>query len=180
MDTKQMYTVLESDENTAPIARGVFAADQLPTNVPEYPSAFVVNTDCSGKPGQHWLALYFDESMRGEFFDSYGRAPKDYPRSIELFLRRNSRLPWIRNERQIQSRWSTTCGQHCLFYLLHRCRRIPLMSIVDMFSRNLELNDVSVAQFIEEHFDIGVPVVDLSHIMSQVARTLEDVCRTLR
>ncbi|KAI8499056.1 hypothetical protein Bbelb_235090 [Branchiostoma belcheri] len=134
MDTKQIYSVLESDENTAPIARGVFAADQLPTNVPDYPSAYVVNTDDSGKPGQHWLALYFDDTMRGEFFDSYGRAPKDYPRSIELFLRRNSRLPWIRNE----------------------------------------------PQFIEEHFNIDVPVVDLSHIMSQVARALEDVCHTLR
>ena len=179
MDTRQMYAVLRSDKNTAPHLRGVFASDRLPRRVRDYPSAYVVNTDPSNKPGQHWLAIYFDGEERGEFFDSYGRAPNLYPRPILRFLRRNTRLPWIRNQRQIQARLSTTCGQHCLFYLLHRCRNIPMTSIVDMFSSDLELNDVSVAEFIERHFDIDAPVVDIELVMRQIARTLEDFDRAL-
>ena len=177
MDTRQIYTVLRNDEKTRPYARGVFAADQLPTNVVEYPSAYVVNTDPSYKLGEHWLAIFFDRNGRGEFFDSYGRAPGTYPRPIKIFLHRNSRLPWIYNERQIQAPYSTTCGQHCLFFLLHRSRNVDFQTIIQMFSDNLDMNDLSVADFIERHFNIDAPVVDIDHIMHQIARTLEDVER---
>ncbi len=57
------------------IYRGVFACDELP-DVIIRPSVIVVNTDPAKRPGQHWICIYFDENLHGEFFDSFGAPPK--------------------------------------------------------------------------------------------------------
>ena len=51
---------------------GVFAADEIPRNIRK-PAIFVTNTDARGLPGEHWIAIYFDDDGKGEFFDSFGQ-----------------------------------------------------------------------------------------------------------
>ena len=47
--------------------------DQL--EKPVFSSAYVINSDPSSEPGEHWIAVYFHKRGRGEYFDSYGLAP---------------------------------------------------------------------------------------------------------
>ena len=55
------------------IFKNICAFDQL--EKPVFPSAYVINSDPSSEPGEHWIAVYFDKRGRGEYFDSYGLAP---------------------------------------------------------------------------------------------------------
>ena len=53
---------------------GVYASDQLSSiEISKYPKSFVVNTNAIELPGTHWMAIYFNKQMKGEFFDSYGK-----------------------------------------------------------------------------------------------------------
>ena len=56
---------------------GVFSGDLIPnmTFVNRYPAAYVVNSDTSESPGEHWLAFYYYDKDICEFFDSYGLSP---------------------------------------------------------------------------------------------------------
>jgi len=90
----------------------------------------VFNTDCSSKPGTHWLACYYDHpSNTLEFFDSYAQTPSFY----NLIIPRNliTRL----NEIPLQSEFSTVCGQYCIYYLVSRLSR-KATSILE-FSKTL-------------------------------------------
>jgi hypothetical protein len=44
---------------------------QFTSHVLHYPSAYVVNSDRSDGPGEHWIAVYFCKDGCAEFFDSY-------------------------------------------------------------------------------------------------------------
>ena len=67
--------ILSSDCYTPKIFIGVFARDEIPTQLTT-PCCFVVNTHPRKYPGQHWLAFYFDNDEMCEFFDSYGNSPR--------------------------------------------------------------------------------------------------------
>ena len=41
-------------------------------------------------PGTHWIAIYFNEQMKGEFFDSYGKHPIHYDKHFLDFMNRNA------------------------------------------------------------------------------------------
>ena len=50
---------------------GVFPADDLPKPASKITkSAYFVNTDPKGEPGQHWLAIWTENNVC-EVFDSY-------------------------------------------------------------------------------------------------------------
>ena len=50
--------------------------DQLPTV--ECPGSYVVNTDPSTTPGEHWVVMFFNNQRSAEFFDSYRLHPIVY------------------------------------------------------------------------------------------------------
>jgi hypothetical protein len=52
--------ILSHDSVTKKSFLGVFARDELPI-IKNFPACFVVNTDVRSRPGQHWLAFYFDQ-----------------------------------------------------------------------------------------------------------------------
>ena len=59
--------------------RGVFPADKLPT-VPYwrvFSDAYIVNTDPTGEPGEHWLAIWTRNRVC-EVFDSYSLPSSTY------------------------------------------------------------------------------------------------------
>ena len=41
-------------------------------------------------PGTHWIAIYFNEQMKGEFFDSYRKHPIHYDKHFLDFMNRNA------------------------------------------------------------------------------------------
>ena len=73
MNTLQIERLLKKDWKTKNIFKKVCALDQL--EKPTFPSAYVINSDPSSEPGEHWVAVYFDKRGRGEYFDSYGLPP---------------------------------------------------------------------------------------------------------
>ena len=73
MNTLQIERLLKKDLKSKTIFKKVCALDQL--EKPTFPSAYVINSDPSSKPGEHWVAVYFDKRGRGEYFDSYGLPP---------------------------------------------------------------------------------------------------------
>ena len=86
MNTFQLAQVLTKDPFTKVSFSGVYACDELTfieTN--EYPKSFVVNTDPMERPGTHWIAIYFNKQMKGEFLDSYGKHPIHYNKHFFRF-----------------------------------------------------------------------------------------------
>ena len=74
MTTFQSAQVLTKDPFTKGSFAGVYACDQFSSiEISKYPKLFVVNTDPIELPGTHWIAIYFNEQMKEEFFDSYGK-----------------------------------------------------------------------------------------------------------
>ena len=74
MNTFQLAQVLTKDPFTKGSFVGVYACDQLSSiEINEYPKSFVVNTNPMELPGTQWIVIYFNEQMKGEFFDSYGK-----------------------------------------------------------------------------------------------------------
>ena len=62
---------------------GCFARDELPESVPR-PSCLIANTDLAGDGGKHWVAFYFTDDDKGEFFCSYGSPPFEYEEFYRL------------------------------------------------------------------------------------------------
>jgi len=146
MNTEQIHGILS--RIIAPPTRflGVFAKDEIPNpgSLTHFPSCFVANTDPANKPGEHWVAYWFDSADSCEFFDSYGLSPKDYglPISCTSF-----------NTQLLQSLTSSVCGQFCIYYLFYRSRGLPLPQILNSFSlANLAWNSQQVARFVNKHF----------------------------
>lgn len=96
---------------------GVYAADKLP--LPEYisahtPCAYIANTDQTGLPGRHWIAVFHPTKSSIEFFDSFGLHPHDLGYNFSSFSLKNY------NKTQIQCKNSTVCGQYCVYFLYFR------------------------------------------------------------
>ena len=87
MNTFQIAQVLTKDPFTKGSFSGVYACDELISiEINKYPKSFVVNTDPIELPGTHWIAIYFNEQMKGEFFDSYGNHPFHYNKHFLDFM----------------------------------------------------------------------------------------------
>src|SRR5664279_2080844 len=94
MNTSQIDSILESDSVCKSLFQGVYSVDTLPSK----PRLLVCNTDPSTKPGSHWIAIYVDKNGRGEYFDSFGRAPQ---REFEHYMNKHCRV-WTFNKKQLQ------------------------------------------------------------------------------
>ena len=152
MNTYQLTQVLAKDPFSKGSFAGVYACDQLPSiEINEYPKSFVVNTDPMELPGTHWIAIYFNEQMKREFFYSYGEHPIHYNKHFLHFMNRNA-VEWERNKIQLQSAFSTVCGQYCIYLLYHRCRKRPMSSIVNSFVNDKSRNDQFVYDFVKRKY----------------------------
>ena len=93
--------------------------------------------------------------MKGEFFASYGKHPMLYNKYFLDFISRNA-VEWehnkIHNKIQLQSAFSTVCGQYCIYFLYHRCRKRPMSSIVNSFVKDKLHNDQLVYDFVRRKY----------------------------
>ena len=62
MDTLQIE---RNDSCAKKIFKGIYPKDQPPTV--ECPGSYVVNTDLSTAPGEHWVAMFFNNQRSAEF-----------------------------------------------------------------------------------------------------------------
>ena len=117
---------------------------------PLHVKAYIVNTDVSDDPGQHWVCLYFDGD-KAIYFDSYGFASlKDY---VLPFIKSNSTC-WIENTKMIQSPWSNVCGMYCPFVLYLMKQGSNLQNILQLFSeQNLNQNDIKVSSWFKSNIE---------------------------
>ena len=146
MNTNQIHEVLTKLIPKQVNFLGVFAQNQIPLidSSFSFPLCFVSNTHPSGKPGEHWVAFYYNSPSALQFFDSYGLPP-----SIYGFTHKPLRI----NTKSLQSIDSDVCGQYCIFYLYHRSRGKSLSQIFRSFStQDQAWNDNSVARFVSTHY----------------------------
>ena len=131
---------------------GVLACDQLPTNIiRKLPTMVIINTHTSDLPGEHWLAVYINEDRVGCFFDSFGNGP-DYgrfPKMISDFIKTSCRTQRY-STRQVQDFTSTTCGQHCVFFLHRMVNGSSYEDVMSRYSFDLIKNDNMVSTFVKK------------------------------
>jgi hypothetical protein len=140
MNTYEIDQFIKADKVSRCTFQGVYSADTLP----DQPRLLVSNTDESTKPGQHWIAIHVDTDGRGEYFDSFGRAPDKH---FEAFMNKHC-TRWTFNKRQLQSIISSFCGYYCCMYCMLRCRRVDMTRIVAMFTTDTGFNDTIAHSFV--------------------------------
>lgn len=120
---------------------GVFPSNKLPKRIKK-PAFIVANTHPASMPGEHWVAFYFPNNGRAEYFDSFGYQPINT--NFSKFLNRNSRKYVINSER-LQGNFSSTCGLYCCMFLYHRHSGKSLKSFCNQFSdSDYEFNDENI------------------------------------
>lgn len=140
MNTEQLTWYMLNDAYIRPLFGGVLAKDELPLVV-QKPTVFIVNTDPIALPGSHWVVLFMDKIC--EHFDSAGFKPRD---GFDTYL--TAKGPnYMFNDTRLQNVSSSTCGLFCLFYCYFRCRGFSFVDILNMFSSNLQLNEIIVRTF---------------------------------
>ena len=127
--------ILSSDNITSKIFLGAFARNEIPLSF-QLPACFIVNTQARNKPGQHWLAFYYDSKGICYFFDSYGRSPNYY--NFKNYIKRTAKKYYF-NKIKIQGD-SYLCGLYSIFYLLFKARNQE-NKFFSKFSKNTKKND---------------------------------------
>lgn len=148
MNTAEITKVLLSDIYARRVFCGVFPRDKLPRRIKSYrPCAFVINTDDSAGPGEHWVGVFYDGLGKCEYFDSFGVPPLH--RDIESFLMRNSLFNYRYNYRMLQHATSSTCGLYVIYYILIKSRGGSLFRVLRPFySYNTQTNDQIVIRLV--------------------------------
>lgn len=122
-DTLQLLRALKTDPHTKVFNTGVYAADRVPSRLPNN-FIFIMNTDPSNRPGQHWVLVFRkDVSSPAVFFDSYGKRPSVYFKSWNRFD------SFKRSKEDFQQRHSDVCGDHVLYVARRLAQGYDLFSV---------------------------------------------------
>ena len=118
---------------------GVKPLDKIPQRRVRRPCSFVVNTDKSDQPGEHWFGIFVPRRGQVEYFDSYGRPPQH--REVLTFLRLNGNK-FKYNMKRIQSNESQNCGQFTLFFIYFRSKGYTMDQYMKLYSNiDYQYND---------------------------------------
>lgn len=117
---------------------GVYASDMLPKVEFSLLRAFIVNTQTSSEPGEHWVAMYIDAKRTGEFFDSYGLPPvtQKHRDFLDLHCKR-----WSYNKVPLQSLESSLCGHYCCLYVAAKVNGTSLKDLVKTLKKKDRYNN---------------------------------------
>lgn len=132
------FIITFADSKTKAAFLGIFAIDNLPQTIPHLPVLFIVNTNTSNLPGQHWKAVYVSTKRIGEVFDSLAM-----PVSLRLeqWMNRFTQK-WSLSKLTLQNPLSPTCGGYVLYYILTRLKCSSMKFCLLPFSSNVLFNDV--------------------------------------
>lgn len=110
------------------------------------PTAFILNVDDHTKGGSHWISIYVNKSGEGFYFDSFGFPP--FEKHHINRLRKNCKVyRW--NSMQLQSEYSTVCGQYCVMFLNYMTSGLGFQKFIENFSSDLTKNDEIVEKFVK-------------------------------
>jgi len=166
MNTIQLTKAIHLDPYTSQYVVGVFASNKLP-KVTKLSMGLIGNLSPSTSDGTHWIAIYIDYNKQGEYFCSYGQEPKVYKK----FLNANCK-DWTCNQERVQNALSSACGQHCLFYLMNRCRGLSMKEIQDLYSDDYDYNDEMVTQLVNCYFGFDLSVYNVPFVNEQINKML--------
>jgi hypothetical protein len=122
--TNQIDLMLRANPRTKHPYVGTFPSDTLETlQVKKYPSCYIINSDKSGEPGEHWLCVYVDAPQSVIFFDSYALNLSRY-KDIHRFVHRLSGdldsaqrgTIYSLSGAPLQSDTSDVCGHWCIVF----------------------------------------------------------------
>ena len=142
MDAHELREIVSRDIRLHRQFLGVFAADELPQQLP-VGSLAIINCCDRTEPGKHWIAIYQETTNRLVMFDSFGLPPSAY--NLE------NKLPAdviVYNNRQLQSIYSNVCGQYCLYYCYFKARGYAMSDILTIFSNDVVSNDYNVSYYV--------------------------------
>ena len=124
--------------------KGVYSSNNMPISETLY--CFIVNTDPSDQPGDHWLAFWVNEKSV-EFFDTYGRTSWNqmFSSSFSKFIDGRT---CVYNTVVLEGIFSKTCGQFSIYYTCLRCLGVTYDDILNSFSVNVIVNDKLVTNFL--------------------------------
>jgi len=145
MFEQTIESIINQDEQSKNIFKGVFARNELP-HIENYPTALIFNTQDRNMDGEHWLAVYFDSFNLCYFFDSYGQNPCYY--GVTNYLKEYSRIINY-NQKRIQGN-SEYCGLYSILFIFFAVRN-NLKNFYSFFSTNLFLNDLFVFENINKN-----------------------------
>lgn len=138
--------------------RGVFMADTIPRNISNellplqkkrrrrrngehLGWGIIINLDESNKPGSHWVAFWLNNDQTGEYFDSFGSPP---PTNVSQALIKLAPTQIVYSKNSLQHEQSSSCGLYCIFFIKHKCLKLPFTHILSHFSRSQGLNEIIV------------------------------------
>jgi len=127
---------------------GIYARlDPLPIYSP--PLCFILNTDTTNLPGQHWVCVYIHSNGICEYFDSFGGDPNPW---LGEWINTHCTVCYY-SRHVFQSINSTTCGLFCLYYLYNRSVNTVLtykQFLSLYFSIDVSENETNIVNFFNE------------------------------
>ena len=167
MNTRDILSIISQDSKIKPILEGVVARDKLPSK--KLPMAIIANTDTGDGPGEHWIGMYFPVAGKAMYWDSYGMPP--HHKEFLDYLGDNYHY----NDVQLQSPFSSACGQHSIFFLAMTSRGCNVKQIQNCFGRNLADNDQLVTEFINRNYNVNTRTYHPDYLIEQISRYMNDV-----
>ena len=124
---------------------GVFAVDTLPLYISKLPVLLIVNSDTSNLPGQHWRAIFIENTQHGEVFDSLAMPVSHL---LEKWMNINT-VKWTASTTIIQHSFFQSCGAFVVHYVLHRLSERNMEDYTKKhFSVNKERNEICIRNYI--------------------------------
>lgn len=156
MYSSQLSELIQKDPIMKTVFAGTFPRDKLPKLNLQHNSAFVINSAPSNKKEGHWLLAFFDVKSRTVvWFDSLGRRPRFYSKSLSLWLH-SSGFKLDYSSKVIQAVNSRLCGLFVLNALFFLSRGYTLRKVLSQFSSELKKNDRIVSLFAWGKFHFNV------------------------
>ena len=145
MRTEKLDAILASGV-TRELYRGTFPSD-IDFHF-QAPYCCITNVDSHNGKGSHWNAWFVTKDIIF-FFDSFGRRPTDatFPPCYRRFV---ENMNYSYNPRIVQGLFSDTCGDFCIYVLHYKCLNYDWNIIMNSFSDDTHVNDISVRKFVKK------------------------------
>lgn len=111
--------------------QGVIANDEIKDLVPKDKMSWIMNTSKRNEPGEHWTAVNIDvnKDKAIEYYDPYGEEPgEQFFKDINWLVQKLKPETYLKlkvNSIKEQDERTSTCGFHCIKFLINRYRGHP-------------------------------------------------------
>ena len=154
LSNRHLDKLVETDSTLQEKYYGTIPCDKLPEKPEKYKStAYIVNTQPEGMPGEHWIAIWTYNGVC-EVFDSYSIPLDLYPtaKPIVEWLKKWQFV--MRNGKALQATNSQSCGDYAFFFLLSRSRGKQMTDFLNEFSSKDYLqNDLKISKHLRRYIE---------------------------